>query len=85
MNELKQEVRELLNQVVIKLTNLPASKINASEWDEQYDGKSGGWVTTTKEQQDNLFLNCVKEFCERSLENETYPAVKSDDYYNSGC
>lgn len=86
LTSLKAEARDLLNQVVIKLKQVPLSDVveYTSSWDEFYDGDSDEWKTTPQEEKDKAFLTSVREYCKAALDEES-TAITVEEYYSSNC
>lgn len=73
-NVLKQDVNDLLNQIVVKLENVPElSRAEAENY--SYNG-----VTN------ELYLGAVKSIVKRVLRNDGHDAIYNEQqYYNSNC
>lgn len=81
---LKLEIKDVLNQTLIKLEKVGTRYDYAERglWDND-DNK---WIITKPEMPDGIFLACLKNYLSTVLTNEIEASYYEDNaYYNSNC
>jgi len=85
--ELEKEVKELLNQVQIKLQNVPSLNSDDIEdlyYSEEVDTEAGEMGVPT-ENQSKAYVCAVKSICDRLIDSGDAVSAISDMYYSSNC
>lgn len=82
--KLKADVKDLLNQIVIKLKDIKELEI---ETDDEGIVGLGGWNLPKEERpsSDDQFLFSVRELAKMSLERDMSPVRALEKYYTSTC
>lgn len=90
--KLKNEIKDLLNQIVLKLSSVPKVEVRWKSYDND-DNSNSGSSNDGKYMIENIpdtnrdlqFLASVKDYCVETLKREHSAIEHTESYYDSTC